>query len=127
MASNMGIHFLLILILILFSSFSNGFAEKVVECDLENAPSFFEYCGSRAGHRGAAVHKRKLWQGTDHPGYQVIDCKNGTIKNVIDKTGEAYICKMTDKHISSSSENTKINEKKNDAKEKRDSPKASLQ
>ncbi len=67
-------------------------AENLIKCDKENEAGFKEFCGNPIHQNKKWPHKIPLWQGTDYPGYQLIDCNEGSIKNVIEKTGETYFC-----------------------------------
>ncbi len=69
-------------------------AEELKVCDPENTQGFAKKCGETPEKSKPGVLKIPLWQGTEHKGFQLFDCKNGTIKNVIEKTGESYACRV---------------------------------
>ncbi len=70
------------------------YAEELKVCDPENTQGFAKNCGETPEKSKPGIRKIPLWQGTGHKGYQLLDCKNGTIKNVIEKTGESYACRV---------------------------------
>ena len=88
----MDIKFFSIFLMCFFSTFSFGQVEK--ECDPENTVGFIKICGEVPKEMKPGVQKRPLWQGTNYPGYQLIDCQKRTIKNVIESTGESYSCQV---------------------------------
>jgi len=71
-----------------------GIASDLKRCDPENEEGFLEFCNNSVNRTKKDIHKIPLWQGTDYPGYQLINCQKGTIKNVIEKTGESYSCRV---------------------------------
>lgn len=71
-----------------------GFSVISKDCDPENAASFLKDCSAMSEIEKKQVKKIKLWQGTSHEGYQLLDCQNRRIKNVIESTGESYSCSI---------------------------------
>lgn len=71
------------------------------DCDPENTKAFLKRCSSFSRLERQQVKKIKLWQGTPHEGYQLIECDKKRIKNVISQTGEYYSCEITNKSIKS--------------------------
>jgi len=100
-------------VLIILSLSFYCFGDVDLECDPENAARFIERCGSFPNKMNADIQKFPLWQGTDHPGYQLLDCKKGTIKNVIEGTGESYSCHIFERNFS----RIVLEKKKEDKKE----------
>ena len=83
----------LIFIFFIFS-FSTSLYSK--DCDPENVERFLQVCNNSSDDEKGKVQQLPLWQGTDHSGYQMLDCKRGWIKNIIDETGESYACEITE-------------------------------
>ncbi len=69
-----------------------AFAGDPKKCDPENEEGFKQFCSDPINRSKKGIQVIPLWQGTDYPGYQLINCHKGTIKNVIEKTGESYSC-----------------------------------
>lgn len=79
---------------ILFIGPLSSFSGDLIVCDPENTALFIKNCGEVPDKSKAGIRKLPLWQNTPHQGYQLLDCKNGTIKNVIEKTKESYSCRV---------------------------------
>lgn len=84
----------MIFVLLFVLSAPTLLAEELKICDPENTQGFAKRCGETPEKSEPGVQRIPLWPGTDHEGYQLLDCKKGTIKNVIAKSGESYSCRV---------------------------------